>query len=102
MTKTVSDEYVFRVPPLRNIELTPPYFQSGQVWDLAQAVGIMATDQLGKSLNDDQVAKITAFLKSLTGEESRTRSCRRALRLRLGPSHSIGAIGRMFIVSLRL
>ena len=69
VTKTVSDEYVFRVPPLRNIELTPPYFHSGQVWDLNQAVGIMATDQLGKSLNDDQVAKITAFLKSLTGEQ---------------------------------
>jgi cytochrome c peroxidase len=69
VTKTVSDEYVFRVPPLRNIELTPPYFHSGQVWDLNQAVGIMATDQLGKSLNDDQVAKITAFLKSLTGDQ---------------------------------
>ena len=69
VTKTVSDEYVFRVPPLRNIELTPPYFHSGRVWDLNQAVGIMATDQLGKSLNDDQVAKITAFLKSLTGEQ---------------------------------
>jgi cytochrome c peroxidase len=69
VTKTVSDEYVFRVPPLRNIELTPPYFHSGQVWDLNQAVGIMAVDQLGKSLNDDQVAKITAFLKSLTGEQ---------------------------------
>lgn len=69
VTKTVSDEYVFRVPPLRNIELTPPYFHSGQVWDLNQAVGIMATDQLGKSLNDEQVAKITAFLKSLTGEQ---------------------------------
>src|SRR5512143_3165180 len=69
VTQTVSDEYVFRVPPLRNIELTPPYFHSGQVWDLNQAVGIMATDQLGKSLNDDQVAKITAFLKSLTGDQ---------------------------------
>jgi cytochrome c peroxidase len=69
VTKTVSDEYVFRVPPLRNVELTPPYFHSGQVWDLTQAVGIMATDQLGKALNDEQVAKITAFLKSLTGDQ---------------------------------
>jgi cytochrome c peroxidase len=41
------------------------------VWDLNQAVGIMATDQLGKSLNDEQVAKIVAFLKSLTGEQPR-------------------------------
>jgi cytochrome c peroxidase len=69
VSKSVSDEYVFRVPPLRNVELTRPYFHSGQVWDLNQAVGIMATDQLGKALNDEQVAKITAFLKSLTGEQ---------------------------------
>ena len=69
VTKTASDEYVFRVPELRNIELTPPYFHSGQVWDLNQAVGIMATDQLGKTLNDEQVAKIVAFLSSLTGEQ---------------------------------
>ena len=69
VTKTASDEYVFRVPPLRNVELTPPYFHSGQVWDLTQAVGIMATDQLGKTLNDAEVAKIVAFLKSLTGDQ---------------------------------
>ena len=69
MTKTVSDQYVFRVPPLRNVELTPPYFHSGQVWDLTQAVGIMATDQLGKSLNEEQAAKIATFLKSLTGDQ---------------------------------
>ena len=69
VTKTVSDQYVFRVPELRNIELTPPYFHSGQVWDLNQAVGIMATDQLGKTLTDAEVAKIVAFLSSLTGEQ---------------------------------
>ena len=57
------------MPPLRNVELTAPYFHSGQVWDLKQAVGIMATDQLGKSLNDEQVAKIVAFLSSLTGDQ---------------------------------
>ena len=66
VTKTASDEYVFRVPPLRNVELTAPYFHSGQVWDLTQAVGIMATDQLGKTLTDEQAAKIADFLKSLT------------------------------------
>ena len=69
VTKTASDEYVFRVPPLRNVELTVPYFHSGQVWDLNQAVGIMATDQLGKTLTDAEVAKIVAFLKSLTGDQ---------------------------------
>ena len=39
------------------------------MWYLNQAVGIMATDQLGKLLDDDQVAKITAFLKTLTGDQ---------------------------------
>ncbi|MGE5261005.1 MAG: cytochrome-c peroxidase [Actinomycetota bacterium] len=69
VTKSVSDQYVFRVPPLRNVELTTPYFHTGQVWDLTQAVGIMATDQLGKSLTDVDVDKIVAFLKSTTGEQ---------------------------------
>ena len=69
VTKTVSDEYVFRVPELRNIELTPPYFHSGKSWDLRQAVGVMGTSQLGQHLTDDEISKITAFLKSLTGEQ---------------------------------
>ena len=69
VSKTVSDEYVFRVPPLRNIELTPPYFHSGKSWDLRQAVAVMGTSQLGQTLSDDEVTKITAYLKSLTGEQ---------------------------------
>jgi cytochrome c peroxidase len=69
VTKTASDEYVFKVPTLRNIELTPPYFHSGKSWDLKQAVGVMATSQLGEHLTGDQITKITAFLKSLTGEQ---------------------------------
>ena len=67
VTKTASDEYVFRVPPLRNIELTPPYFHSGKSWDLGQAVAVMGSSQLGQKLSDDEVSKITEFLKSLTG-----------------------------------
>jgi cytochrome c peroxidase len=89
VTKTVSDEYVFRVPPLRNVELTPPYFHSGQVWDLNQAVGIMAVDQLGKSLNDDQVAKITAFLKSFPtdrkGRHAYRHECKLAWKAQKAP-----------------
>jgi cytochrome c peroxidase len=69
VTKTVSDEYVFRVPPLRNIELTPPYFHTGKSWDLRQAVAVMGTSQLGQNLTDDETSKITAYLKSLTGEQ---------------------------------
>ena len=69
VSKTVSDEYVFRVPPLRNIELTPPYFHTGKAWDFRQAVAVMGTSQLGQTLSDDEVTKITAYLKSLTGEQ---------------------------------
>lgn len=69
VTKTPSDEYVFKVPTLRNIALTPPYFHTGQSWDLEQAVGVMGASQLGIELSDDEVSKITAFLLSLTGDQ---------------------------------
>ncbi len=69
VTKTASDEYVFKVPTLRNIALTAPYFHSGQVWELRQAVAVMGASQLGIQLTGDDVDKITAFLESLTGEQ---------------------------------
>ena len=69
VTKTADEEYVFRAGPLRNIELTAPYFHSGKVWDLEQAVAIMATSQLGEEMTDEEIKKITAFLKTLTGEQ---------------------------------
>lgn len=71
VTKTATDEYVFRASPLRNIALTAPYFHSGQVWDLEQAVAIMGTAQLGTELTDEEVKLVTAFLKTLTGEQPR-------------------------------
>ena len=69
VTKTASDEYVFRVPPLRNIALTAPYFHSGKVWDLRQAIAVMGSSQLGATLSDDEVGKIEAFLNVLTGQQ---------------------------------
>ncbi len=69
VTKTVSDEYVFRVPALRNIALTAPYFHTGKVWDLRQAVAIMGSSQLGAKLSEDEVSKIEAFLGTLTGDQ---------------------------------
>jgi cytochrome c peroxidase len=69
VTKTVSDEYVFRAAPLRNIAITAPYFHSGKIWDLEQAVAVMGTAQLGAKLTDDEVASIAVFLNSLTGEQ---------------------------------
>jgi cytochrome c peroxidase len=68
VTATADDQYVFRAAPLRNIALTAPYFHSGKVWDLKQAVAIMGVAQLGAELNEDEVSAITAFLGSLTGE----------------------------------
>lgn len=69
VTNTASDEYVFRAAPLRNVGLTAPYFHSGEVWDLEQAVAIMGDSQLGRQLKADEVAAITAFLHSLTGDQ---------------------------------
>jgi cytochrome c peroxidase len=69
VTQTADEEYVFRAGPLRNIELTAPYFHSGKVWDLEQAVAIMGTSQLGEKLADNEIKAITAFLKTLTGEQ---------------------------------
>lgn len=67
VTETVSDEYVFRASPLRNISITAPYFHSGKVWDLKVAVQIMAESQLGDELSDTEANQLVAFLESLTG-----------------------------------
>ncbi len=69
VTNTASDEYVFRSPALRNIALTAPYFHSGKVWSLEQAVAVMGTSQLGMEINDEEVALIVAFLEGLTGDQ---------------------------------
>jgi cytochrome c peroxidase len=69
VTRTVSDEYAFKSPSLRNIALTAPYFHSGKVWNLGQAVGIMGSAQLGATLNNDETEAITAFLTTLTGDQ---------------------------------
>jgi cytochrome c peroxidase len=69
VTETAGDDYVFRAAPLRNIALTAPYFHSGKVWDLKEAVAIMANSQLGAELTDAQVDDIVAFLGTLTGEQ---------------------------------
>nr|WP_275945351.1 MULTISPECIES: cytochrome-c peroxidase [unclassified Bradyrhizobium] len=68
ITKDLGDEYVFRSAPLRNVALRPPYFHSGQVWSLKQAVGVMSEVQLGAKLSDEESDEIVAFLNSLTGQ----------------------------------
>jgi len=70
VTKAKEDEFAFRAGPLRNIALTAPYFHSGKVWSLKQAVAIMGDTQLGKgALTEADVEAITAFLKTLTGKQ---------------------------------
>jgi len=69
VTKTASDEYVFRSPSLRNIALTAPYFHTGRSWDLRQAVGVMGSSQLGTQLVADEIERIVSFLQTLTGEQ---------------------------------
>lgn len=59
---------VFRVPSLRNVEVTAPYFHDGRTDTLAEAVEIMARSQLGRELSSVDVQAIAAFLESLTGE----------------------------------
>ncbi|MGU3326656.1 cytochrome-c peroxidase [Methylobacterium mesophilicum] len=71
VTKTASDEYVFRAVPLRNVALTAPYFHSDKVWSLEQAVAIMGTAQLGKELSAGDTSVIAAFLRTLTGQAPR-------------------------------
>lgn len=66
-TKKEADKHMFRVPTLRNIALTAPYFHNGAVNSLDEAVRVMGETQLGKKLNDDQVKEIVAFLNALTG-----------------------------------
>ena len=69
VTGTRSDEYVFKAPTLRNIVLTPPYFHSGKVWSLREAVAIMGSSQLGISLSEADIDMILAFLETTKGEQ---------------------------------
>ena len=68
VTETADDQYVFRAAPLRNIGLTAPYFHSGMVWGLKEAVQIMSISQLGEEMPEEDLTKVVAFLESLTGE----------------------------------
>jgi len=71
LTKKEQDKFVFKVPSLRNIAMTYPYFHDGQVWDLKKAVKIMGETQLGIKLTDKEADLIVAFLNSLTGDVSK-------------------------------
>lgn len=69
ITKKDQDRMTFKVPQLRNIELTYPYFHDGEAKTLEDAVRIMGEVQLGKTYTPEQLADIVAWMKSLTGDQ---------------------------------
>lgn len=64
-----ADRFNFKVPTLRNVELTYPYFHDGEAETLAEAVDVMGRLQLGRTFTDKENAAIVAFLKTLTGDQ---------------------------------
>ncbi len=68
VTGKKEDENFWKVPTLRNVALTAPYFHNGKVKSLDKAVKLMAKLQLDKDLSEEEVADIVAFLNALTGE----------------------------------
>ncbi|MGF1799732.1 cytochrome-c peroxidase [Vibrio gigantis] len=68
VTGNETDRHKFKVPTLRNIELTAPYFHDGQAETLDKAIFGMGKYQVGVEMSDDEVDAIKAFLKTLTGE----------------------------------
>jgi len=64
-----ADRFKFKVPTLRNVEMTYPYFHDGEAETLTEAVDIMGRLQLGKKFTDKENAQIVAFLKSMTGDQ---------------------------------
>ena len=67
-TKNKNDKNVFRVPSLRNVDKTAPYFHNGTVNTLKEAIYIMGYYNTGSVLNDNEILEIEAFLKTLTGD----------------------------------
>jgi cytochrome c peroxidase len=69
VTGDASDEFAFKVPVLRNIDLTAPYFHTGKVWSLEEAVEVMGQAQLGRDFTEEESGQIKTFLLSLTGDQ---------------------------------
>ena len=68
VTKQEADRMVFKVPTLRNVEKTAPYFHDGSIATLDEAVRQMANHQLARTLSKEEADSIVTFLKALTGE----------------------------------
>ena len=70
VTGNEADKYFFKVPSLRNIEKTYPYFHDGSVATLEESIKIMAKTQVNKDLSDTEISEIVTFLKTLTADIS--------------------------------
>jgi cytochrome c peroxidase len=68
VTHEETDRMVFKVPSLRNVEKTGPYYHDGSVATLETAVKDMGEYQLGRSLKDEEVGEIVSWLKTLSGQ----------------------------------
>lgn len=64
-----TDRFMFKVPTLRNVEMTYPYFHDGEAATLTEAVDVMGRLQLGRQFTDRENGAIVAFLKTLTGDQ---------------------------------
>ncbi|MGE5326069.1 MAG: cytochrome-c peroxidase, partial [Deltaproteobacteria bacterium] len=85
VTRQEADRMVFKVPSLRNIDRTAPYFHDGSVAKLEDAVKAMAEHQLGRKLNDEETEQIVTWLKSLRGTlytVSATQASQRSVAMR--------------------
>lgn len=72
VTNDEADKFLFKVPGLRNVLLTGPYFHDGKVATVEEAVRLMGWHQLGRKLTDEQVRSIVAFLGALSGKPDPT------------------------------
>jgi cytochrome c peroxidase len=68
VTGLEDDRHVFKVPGLRNVAVTPPYFHDGSVQTLEKAVRVMGYYQLGMDMSEEDIRLIVVFLHTLTGE----------------------------------
>ena len=85
VTRKEPDKHFFKVPTMRNVELTAPYFHDGAVATLEAAIDTMARVQLGRALPPTDIAKLAAFLRSLTGEKLPTAPAAPPKGAMLGP-----------------
>lgn len=69
VTNSEADRRKFKVPTLRNIEMTAPYFHDGSVQTLDEAVRVMAEYQIGKKISQKEITAIANFLKALTADD---------------------------------